>query len=87
MFCVYRVNAIGNRVLGYKGVPYFKAHTFSFHETSREQFRGAVVPWCIDQYGIDEDNSRWWLVGLAVAVLDDDDALAFRMRWGGQTDE
>jgi hypothetical protein len=86
MFCVYRVNAIGNRLKGFNGRYYTSVHTFSFQDISREQFRNSVVMWCWDQYGEDPENLRWWLFGQAVAILEDDDAVAFRMRWGGQTD-
>ncbi|RYD73921.1 MAG: hypothetical protein EOP84_20760 [Verrucomicrobiaceae bacterium] len=62
-------------------------HVFSFEEITSQQFRGLVMPWCIENYGEDPMDRRWWRYGHAVAMFDENDALAFRMRWGGQVDD
>jgi hypothetical protein len=61
-------------------------HTFSFEGTSIEQFE-SVLAWCCENFGEDPTNDSWWRFGLAIAIVGNDDAFTFRMRWGGLIDD
>lgn len=69
------------------GKVHTSVHTFAFEDITNEKFREEVIGWCIDYFGEDPANDCWWRFGYAIAIVGDDDALAFRMRWGGLIDD